>query len=434
MPTPPDRNHDAHAFHAYNDAKKRRYALTVLADITTDAVQHLIYLQRFSTESSSVTNYTPDVPISIRNSDDENYAESLDSHLSLAMFEADRATATLDELDYEIDNSLDAKRTSDSFGGPQMFIDVAMHEHLVTAINRRLPSVPVVGEESKDPEWSHLPNLLPGDLVVIIDPVDGSVPFQVTGANYSIVTVLCHEVTTSDPTDEGHLEVIGAVLADPLGCVFILDLVEMSLILQRTSGGDTQRRLLSDPAQPLAPANPWVVASVAVSPNGRRRIAPLFRTSRGWGMPPQKHGGTVRADPAASVVTLGGNPAACHMATGGLGFLVFAEWSTVFDAIGLLLLAVQPNRFEFTRLDTGQPITSNDLINLFHDIHRPPPPGRRTYGPGTYKPIPPILAVRAGSAPVHLAPGELPNGPNETVADRIASALVWSFKHTPNIE
>jgi len=181
-------------------------------------------------------------------------------------------------------------------------------------------------------------------------------------------------------------------------------------------------RLLSDAGYQPGTISPWSVAVVAASGRGRERVAPLFRTSGGWGLPDKPHGGSVIPDPALDVLTVGGAPLLFHMITGGLAYCVVPSWQTVFDAAPLVALAMLRTNFEFTRLDNKQRLSDDDVISLFNDVHRPTKETENQTGIGTYKPIPPMLVSRRGGGPIQRRSGDGLDG-YDSVADVIIDAL-----------
>lgn len=258
-------------------------------------------------------------------------------------------------------------------GDPQITADRYAHDRVLELVEESLGDVVtfVVGEESTEAEWDQAMAGAVGDLLLIIDPIDGSSLLQTTGTNWSVNFIL-YQIT------ELGLDPKIAVCATQGNEVLTADLVTTTVRYRRRS----HARVLADFRET---SRPWSVAVVGTAGQARESVAPLFRTDGGWGLPRKFHGGVVDDDPSFDVLTVGGAPVMMNYPLGELCFLVIPVWQTVYDAAPLLALALL-NKTSFTRIDTKKTMTAAEVIESFRTFGRPGTPNA--------KPIPPMLLCR----------------------------------------
>lgn len=325
---------------------------------------------------------------------------------------------------------------SDDFGGPQMWIDNHAKRTVHDDIHNIDPNIRCVGEEATELEWAGSKDVSEGEVVAVLDVLDGSVPYQIAGVGWNVVIMVYVSMN-------GRLKLVGVVISDCRRAVYTANLLTREATVQYN--GSTS--VLTNPDRKLGAANPWMLSAVAASGQDAKLLGPLRRERGGWGYRPKPHGGKVDWDPQPSICTLGGNPLAVHMSVGGLAYLVQSRWTTVFDAAALVFMLLQPGQFEFYTLSSQhpreigsrhpQPVSADTILAMFDDVNPPPTTtaGQARSGRGTYRPIEPLLVTRSGDHDLIGAGFDSPDDPHypdhtpgERVVHRLVAELRFHFK------
>lgn len=301
-------------------------------------------------------------------------------------------------------------------GTPPQIEDAAAYAMFVSLVrsNDRLRTRigAIAGADSTRSDWDAFSRLTTREYGVVIDAIDGTSAAAATGANW-VVTLLLYRKTTTG------WDVRAVITAGPTGRVQVGSKRARSV---QISHGDDRIDLLSATADPVA--GRWSVAVVAAHGYARERVAPLFVTDgTRWGLPDLSLPGRHIHRPALSVYTVGGATVLAQMPTSSLGFAVIPTWSTLHDAAPLVALALLEDSFEFIRFDKVEELTPREVLRLFNDVHRPPAVTEDVSGPGTYRPIPPMVVSRRGGGGLAVSrPGD-GGEPGDRVVDRIVRAL-----------
>jgi|JI10StandDraft_1071094.scaffolds.fasta_scaffold133791_2 hypothetical protein len=339
---------------------------------------------------------------------------------------ADEVAATLSEL---ADANADAIATSASvhrvagtddrlravqgegraaeYGAPQMRIDVDLTSFIAEAVGKLLPRLFAAGEESTQTEWRYVMDLPAGNGWALIDPLDGSRNAATTGLNWAVILLLI------DVTERGR-EVRGGVVVTSDDKVITFNVEECTVtmrahLIEATLAADgtvdhfvnTIEADLADPARPRRSGDIHTLSTIGLTATARQRIAPFMATTGGgFGLPPLPRAGQdPQNNPGFSVNCFGGAPLMVQMAIGGVRWCIQGDWTTAFDAVGVLIMALIPGRFEFYRLDIRgedwkkRKVDEETVRGWFTDIKAPSEDAKT--GPGTYKPIPPLLICEA---------------------------------------
>lgn len=471
-----DLSQNADDFH-----EKRRRDLRVLAQVGFNTVSFLTalgpeatMLSNESRETPPATKFEPPTNYRDTNTTPGRTAEEDAADPALGWLEdedgrilggipADERAATLNSLAAEnraetqplsetddLAGGAFSPRASEQYGAMQIRADQEATGYINRVLSERLPEVLTAGEESPDIDWARLRWMYDGDVLILMDPLDGSIPYSVTGQNWAVVLMRYEKI-------DGTLTATGVTISTPNGKVFSGDLVDRTATVTTvtTIAADDDSSLfgslrssvvteeLHDVSRPRPVSDRWTLATVALKGSARKRVAELFRTGRGgWGLPPiPSADGNDTQDPPFFVNVFGGNPALVEMAEGGVRYVVLSDWQTVYDAAGLLMLALQPGRFNYWRLDNPgndfhpKPVsmTEDEVIALFHDVHAPNLAGGKVHGAGTFRPIPPMLVTEAdggaGGDTAYPYPHDPSFSAGETVTERLLDALMYMRQH-----
>lgn len=253
-------------------------------------------------------------------------------------------------------------------GLPPIAADKICHRQIAGAIRARFPKVMVIGEEASEADWEEAMNADPGTVIVDVDPIDGSLPFDTLGCGYSTNFVIYRRAlgTYHGVATLAHL-VVSSSGRDLL-------FVSPNAVTVGHRGDHLVPR--SDFQCTPEDVRPGTVAVVGTQGKHRRGgPSVLFDTELSWGLPPYESGGRTYYDPPLTCVGLGGAPFFVEMILMRLETIVIPHAQTVHDAAGLpALLALGAHCFDFD----GNPITMESLMAAFTVLG---PPNSEIYTP-----------------------------------------------------
>lgn len=197
---------------------------------------------------------------------------------------------------------------ADHIGTPPIAADIATHRQVRAIFSKRILEAYVVGEEASIEDWDRAAGAPLGALILVLDAIDGSGPFEDLTFGYGCTALLYRREAERDT-------LVCAGVINSSGYLMIYDR-DASQVLVGTR--DDLRPILA----PLH--DEFHHESVALL-GAKARHRELVRG--------------VLDQQGLTVYTLGGSPAALGLAVGSLGAIVAPEAQTTWDAAFLPILS-----------------------------------------------------------------------------------------------
>lgn len=237
----------------------------------------------------------------------------------------------------------------------------------------------VIGEEAPLSQYAIWKQLKIGEMYIILDAIDGTLPREVSGEGASINTSVF--LRTSPIVDGVAHDTLLATVTTKTSGTHLIGQHPSSTFGGHRKGPIVRLAEFGCPAEEVRFGSVAVVAAQGHHRQGAPAV--LLDTTLKWGIPAYKSGSRMIDNPSLTVNTAGGAPSLWAYASGHLETVVFPKDQTVHDVTGILAAAALGG---FIFLIGGEEIGLDELKYRCSTVAGPDSPA--------YRPVPALVMSR----------------------------------------